>query len=339
MSVVSSEPRYRVEAALRWVFPDSVDFELGSESDDGRHDFDVIIRGKRLRLEWESRVWLSVVERVLAQTDRPDIVVGDRISPASREALTEAGIGWVETSGAAEIDTNFLVVSRTAESRSLKEPKGDWTPAVLAIAEAVLAGVKPTVAATHQATGLSVGACTRALRVLTDLGLLEAEATRGPSSGRQIADPDALLDAYIDAAYEIESFRPLAVGVSWRDPVEGLVELGGSWDDAGISWVATGMVAAAVVAPHVTSVGIREVYVVAATVAEMEAAASAVGLRPIEGGRLVLLPMPTQTTLKMATVVDGLRIAPWPRLVADLRRSGVRGEEAAEHVREALGSG
>lgn len=336
---VFSEPRRRVEAALRAALPESVDVELVSEPADRGHDFDVIIRGKRFRAEWKSRVWLSTVEAVLVQPDRPDIVVGDRISPASREALAGAGIGWVETSGAAEIDTDLLVVSRRAESRPLKEPRRGWTPAVLAIAEAILAGVKPTVSATHEATGLSVGACTGALRVLTDLGLLEAEAMRGPASGRQISDPDALLDAYVAAAHQIESFRPLSVGVSWRDPVAGLVELGGAWDDAGISWVATGMVAAAVVAPLVTSVGIGEVYVVAATIAELEAAALVVGLRPIEGGRLVLAPMPTQTTLKQATVVDGLRVAPWPRLVADLRRSGVRGEEAAEHVREVLENG
>ncbi len=36
-------------------------------------------------------------------------------------------------------------------------------------------------------------------------------------------------------------------------------------------------------------------------------------------------------------VVDGLRVAPWPRLVAELRRSGVRGEEAAEHVEVSRG--
>jgi len=41
----------------------------------------------------------------------------------------------------------------------------------------------------------------------------------------------------------------------------------------------------------------------------------------------------------MATEVDGLRVVPWPRLVADLRRSGVRGEEAAEHVKEMLAGG
>jgi hypothetical protein len=337
VAVVSSDLSRRVEAALQAVIPDSVDLELGIGPDSRAHDFEAKIRGRELRVEWVSHAWLSTVERILSRPDPPDIVVGQRVSPGTREALAKAGIGWVETSGAAEIATDFLVVSKTGDRRQTKEANGGWTPAVLGVAEAVLAGVKPTVSATHKATGLSVGACTKALRVLADMKHLAAEARRGPQSGREIADRDALLDAYVAAVHAMESPRPLSVGVTWRDPVEGLAELGARWDEAGVSWVATGLVAAAVVAPLVTSVGTADVYVVGSTVTEMEAAASAVGLRPIDGGRLVLSPLPTQTTLELSTVVDGVRVAPWPRLVADLRRSGVRGEEAAEHVMEVVG--
>lgn len=333
MAVMSDLSR-RVEAALEAVIPESVDLKLRAGPDPRGHDFEANIRGRVLRVEWLSHAWLSAVERILARPDPPDIIVGQRISPASREALAKAGIGWVEASGAAEIATDFLVVSRTGERRPASEGRGGWTPAVLGVAEAVLSGVKPTVSATHEATGLSVGACTKALRVLTDTQHLAAETRRGPQSGREIVDRDALLDAYVAAVHATESPSSLPVGVTWRDPVEGLVEIGVRWDGAGVSWVATGLVAAAVVAPLVTSVGTAEVYVVGSTVVELEAAASVVGLRPIEGGRLVLSPIPTQTTLQLSTIVDGLRVAPWPRLVADLRRSGVRGEEAAEHVME-----
>lgn len=334
MSIVSTEPRDRIEAALRAVLPDSVDFDLAAESDDQRHDFDVIVRGKRLRVEWTSRVWLSHAERVVSRAGRPDIVVADRISPGSRQVLEQAGIGWVETSGAAEIDTDFLVVSRSGRQLPTKEASEDWTAAVVGVAEAVLAGVKPTVSATHQATGLSVGACTKALRVLTDMQFLEAEASRGPTSGRAIVDRDALLDAYVAAAHDLESSSSLPVGVTWRDPIDGLSEIGARWDNSDIPWVVTGLVAAAIVAPLVTSVGTADVYVAASSFPELESVAASAGLKPIEGGRLVLSQLPTPTTLKMATSTDRLRIAPWPRLVADLRRTGVRGEEAAEQVKE-----
>jgi len=332
MAVATSELSRRVEAALQAVIPDSVDFELGVGSDPRAHGFEVTIGGRLLGVEWLSHAWLNAVERILERPDLPDIIVGHRVSPASREALAQAGVGWVETSGDAEIATDFLVVSRMGGRRLTREGNGGWTHAVIGVAEAVLAGVKPTVSATHEATGLSVGACTRALRVLTEMGHLEAEASRGPHSGREIVDRDALLDGYVAVVHGMESSGSLSVGVTWRDPVSGVVELGARWDEAGVPWVATGLVAAAVVAPLVTSVGTADVYVLGSTVAELEMAASVVGLRSIEGGRLILSPLPTVTTLELSTVVEGLRVAPWPRLVADLRRSGVRGEEAAEHV-------
>ena len=337
MTVASTDLSRRVEAALQAVIPASVELELRTSPDSRAHDFEANIRGRLLRVEWMSHAWLSAVERILARPDRPDIIVGQRVSPASREALAQAGIGWVEMSGDAEIATDFLVVSRTGKPRLRREVNGGWTSAVVGVAEAVLAGVKPTVSATHEATGLSVGACTKALRVLTDMHHMAAGASRGRQSGREMTDRDALLDAYVAAVHGRESSDSLSVGVAWRDPVEGLAELGARWDEAGVAWVATGLVAAAVVAPLVTSVGTADVYVAGSTVAELEAAASAAGLRPIEGGRLILSPLPTQATLALSTVVDGVRVAPWPRLVADLRRSGVRGEEAAEHVMEVVG--
>jgi hypothetical protein len=57
-------------------------------------------------------------------------------------------------------------------------------------------------------------------------------------------------------------------------------------------------------------------------------------IEPIEGGRLVLRPFPTATSRTQSTVEDGIRVAPWPRVFADVREVGVRGEEAAEHLRE-----
>lgn len=101
--------------------------------------------------------------------------------------------------------------------------------------------------------------------------------------------------------------------------------------------MASGQVAAAVIAPLLTSVRSAMVYVEADTTPKLEAIAAQVGLRPIEGGRLTLAPFPTTTTRTLSATVDGLRVAPWPRVFADLQKSGVRGEEAAEHLREVVG--
>ena len=97
---------------------------------------------------------------------------------------------------------------------------------MVAVAEALLCGAKGTVAATEAATGLSTGSCTNALRTLTDLGLLEAKSLRGRGSARQLADPEGLLSAYASAVEASPEPISLQIGVTWRDPVAGLVSTG-----------------------------------------------------------------------------------------------------------------
>jgi hypothetical protein len=118
------------------------------------------------------------------------------------------------------------------------------------------------------------------------------------------------------------------------DPVTELTRAARKWDSAAVGWAATGAVAAAVMAPLLTTVSTAEVYIDAKNDFALERCAEMIGLRPVEGGRLTLTGFPTATTMAMATVADGLRVAPWPRVYVDLARAGVRGEEAAEHLRE-----
>lgn len=301
---------------------------------------DLIVGGQPLEIKWIGEGNLADARRVLAKRGRrPDIVVARRLSPGAREALSEAGIGWVDETGAAEIAVGSIIVSRTGRPPKPAAKPARWTAAALAVVEAILCGTKPTVAATGSAIGLSTGSCTQALRFLTDLGLLEAPARRGRFSGRQVTDPDRLLEAYASAAERTVTSLSLQVGVTWRDPVTGLAEAGRKWNKAKLAWAATGAVAASAIAPYLTSVTMAEVYVDAENMALLEAAAAAANLRPIEGGRLTLRPFPTVAVRALASKVDGLRVAPWPRVYVDLRQSGVRGEEAAEHLREVIHAG
>lgn len=86
-----------------------------------------------------------------------------------------------------------------------------------------------------------------------------------------------------------------------------------------------------------TNVTSSEVYVDTETTAGLGALAAAADLRPIEGGRLTLRPFPTPVTRRLAAAADGIALAPWPRVFVDLQRTGVRGEGAAEHLREVVG--
>ena len=241
----------------------------------------------------------------------------------------------MDEAGAAEITADSLVVSCAGQPVQ-ERPAHRWTNSVLAIAEALLCGTTPTVSATTSATGLSTGSCTNALRFLTSLGLLQASANRGRHSARTVTDPDRLVEAYATAANSKRDGPSLVVGTVGRDPVHELAEIGRRWSKTDTQWAATGLVAASVVAPLLTSVSTTEVYVDATTHAGLEAAARRVDLLPIDFGRLTLRPFPTVTTDRLATTVDGLRVAPWPRIFVDLQRAGVRGEQAAEHLRQTI---
>jgi hypothetical protein len=271
----------------------------------------MILNGKRVRAKWLGEGGLRQVRDVLdRRRDRPDVVVARRISPGASEALAKAGIGWIDETGAAELVLGPIIVSRSGRPDVVRPKSVRWTPSVLAVAEALLCGKKATVLAIQESTGLSSGACTQGLQVLVRLGLLSSLAARGRASARQITDTNQLVEAYAVAVAAMPPPILLRVGVAWQDMSSGLRDTGKQWDKAGIFWAD------------------------AETIAGLDAAAVTAGLRPIEGGRLTLRPFPTVTTRRLVETRADLRLAPWPRVYADLRPTGVRGEEAAEHLRE-----
>ena len=322
----------RAEQALLNVLPPAAHSHVVAEP-----SAPLVVAGHELRVAWVGEGRLSEVKRLLSSTSLPDVVAGRHLSVGARQALTLAGVAWVDETGAAEVALGTLLVSREGRppaTTPAKPPR--WAPSTLAVAEALLCGVEATVSSTREATDLSTGSCANALRALAEVGLLESDAERGRSSGRRVRDSSALLSAYAHAAAALRPTEQLQVGVVWRDPVAGLVELGQRWTETGFDWCATGAVAAAVIAPLLTNVGAAEVYVSADTLAGLVSVAERSGLRPIEGGRLTLRPAPSKGVLRFATEAGGLRVAPWPRIYADLLSLGVRGEEAAEHVREVI---
>ena len=324
----------RIRTAVAAVVPAGVEVVV---SDAPGELFQVRINRVKITAAWVGEGRLRHIHRLFAEPGgHPDLAVARRLSTAACELLRKKGVGWVDESGAAEIAAGTVVVSRTGMPE-VRTPGDDrWTASVIGVTEALLVGTKATVEATAKATGLSTGSCTSALGVLTRLGHLSAAAARGRASSRRVMDPDKLLDAYVAASDAAPRMPNLKVGVLWRDTPAELVALGKHWDKAGVAWATTGAAAASVIAPLLTAVTTADVYVEAGTIAELVSIAGGVGLKPIEGGRLTLSSFPTSTTMRLATSVNGLRVAPWPRVYADLHRVGVRGEEAAEHLREVV---
>lgn len=320
----------RLVAAFRAVLPRAATLTVSAV--DGP-DATLVVGSRRLRVRWVGRGGLREVRDVLGLRDRPDVLVGSEISLAARALVTEAGLGWVDETGAAEIAVGNVLISRTGSRRS-KSYQPNWSPAVIGVAEALLCGVPATVAATAEATGHSTSSAAEALAALSKWGLLQASESRGPRSGRKVVDPDRLLDEYAQAVRGRQPKAELRCGVLWRDPLSTVKQLGKKWDQAGVQWAATGAVAAGVLAPYLTDISSGDIYVDARNEPDLRNAARVAQVEAIDGGRLVLRPFPTQASRRLRTDDTDIRVAPWPRVYADLRQVGVRGEEAAEHLRE-----
>jgi hypothetical protein len=326
--IESSSAGVRCRELLRLVLPPSVAITVTGPNH-------IVVNGTELRAAWAADGWLPDVRRVVNTiSERPQIVAARRMSTGARAELADAGVGWVDETGAAEIAVGSIIVVRPGLVDSSRHRPHGWTAMTEAVAEALLCDVPPTVDAVAAATGVSTGSSVAALRTLTDLGLLAQGADRGRGSGRRLENRDMLLNAYSDAAAARKRPPSLRVGVAWRDVVEGTTTAGRFWTAAGIVWAATGVVASEVIAPHLTNVNTADVYVSGRSLSDLARAADVAGLRPIEGGRLQLTAFPTRATSRLIESAGEMMVAPWPRVYADLRVSGVRGEDVAEHLRE-----
>ena len=329
----TSKSHHRGERAVFSVFPASVSVLKPNSN----RDADLEMNGQSFTVKWVGQGHLGDVRNALSvRPIRNQILVARHMSPGARKVLSEAGINWVDESGAAEISIGTIIISKTGNPKKKAHDIKHWTTAVISVAEALLCGTQGTQSATQATTGLSAGSCANALRFLNEEKLLTSKAKRGPQSARKIANIREFLSEYADAVNEKTPGIELQVGISWQDILSGMAKLGNRFDDNKTDWAVTGALAAEVLAPFLSSVNRATVYVNAISIAELEAIALAAELRPIQGGRLMLKPFPTATIPRLSKLYEGLRIAPWPRVYADLLREGVRGEEAAEHLFEVI---
>ena len=290
------------------------------------------------RAAWSRFGWAPEVRDLLGRESDLDVVVAPTVSPGARELLRDSGVGWIEVNtGAADVRLGRYRIRE--EGHPIAEPVSDaaWTPAALVVAEALLTGTRATVGAVVDRTGVATGTATRILSRWTASGLLSASASRGSQSARALVDRRDFLERY-SAAVGAARQPSIRVAVLWRDAVGDLLEIMPRLDEAGIRWAATGPLAADLMAPYLTLPAPWRLLIDSRSAVGLQAAAKAIGGRPATGGRLTLEMVPSVHSSRLFHTVNGLSCAPWPRVYADLRTSGVRGEEAAEVLYEQWGS-
>jgi len=312
---------------------------LGTAESPG--SFRASLDGQKVDVAWLSVGWPRQVRALLARPTRPDLVAAAELSPGARKLLTDSKVSWFDETGAARIHTPNLRVLVDTSRNLAKPPRRNlgWTAATLAVSEALLVGHIGTVSNICQATGLAQSTVATSLKFLQEEHLLSSNSARGRNARRSVADTDDLLDAYAAVAERLRSPESIRVGVLWRDPQHGAAELGASWLGQGIRWSATGALAADVIAPHLTEVAPLEIYVQAKSLAELRQIALAAGVSERSGGRLLLRPFPTPANDALSHIEGKTCVACWPRVYADLRTTGVRGEDAAEHLRQRIATG
>ena len=293
---------------------------------------------------WAGEGWPADVERLVAGAPDVEVVFAKQLSRGAKDWLSSHQRGWLDQSGDANVNLlSGLIIFREARTRQVRaDTPIKWTRTMLAAAEAVFAGVTPTVEAIEAATGISRGASANALARMETLGLLHRlQGTRGRGSARSVVDRDVFLDAYAAAAAALRNpQRVIRIHRLWKDPLEAFAsEIGPALTRISESWAVTGAAASILLAPHLSDFSVVELYVDDDLFANPDRLADVLRGRVVDRGQLIeVRALPTTMSAK-GPVVGGVHLALPARIYADLLAVGGRSSEAAHHLRETVDVG
>ena len=302
-----------------------------------------------LELHWVGRGWPADLDQALDSIPDPWprqlVLVGQRLSPGAIEHLTQRRANWLDETGAARIETDsgLLVVRERDETATGPETQRGfrWAASSLDIAEWLLAEPPREAFNAREFTdrsGWSYAQTTKLLRQLSARGWVKKRGgSRGVGSGWQVADSAGLLEAW--TAYLVDH-RPETVGAHrvLRDPMQfARTELAQTLS-AEMQWALSGWPGLELAAPFVTTVPVIQVAVDANALVDgrLREAMRSLDLREVKDGARIEFLALSNFSLSLVREFHGLPVVSPPRLYADLRALGGRGEEAAEHVRQEL---
>ncbi|GAC1601665.1 MAG: hypothetical protein NVS3B21_29400 [Acidimicrobiales bacterium] len=292
---------------------------------------------------WAGSGWRPDVERLMAVVT-VQVVFATSLSDEAKDWLRTRGIGWVDETGSANISlaTGLLVVRDGSRITPPVGPGDGWTKSMVAAAEAILAGVLPTVEEVESAASISRGASASALSRLETRGILDRPGPkRGRGVARSVVDVDKLIDEYAEAAGRYRSKQKvIRLHCLWADPMRALAsEVGPALTSEPARWAVTGPAASTLLAPYLGEVTTLDLYVDHTLFAAPDRLSALLGGRVVDRGhRIEVRELPTSMSAA-GPKIDDITVALPARVYADLIAVGGRASEAAHHLREVRGVG
>ena len=276
------------------------------------------------------------------------VIVAKELSPGARTMLAERAVAWLDAAGRGQITAapGLAILLDSAPPVGEVKPQGTrWTEASGAIAELVLEHARvtgvgasaelPAVVEIAKRLKVSATVVSRALRAFEDEGWTEKVGPeRGPRSRRRLVTPGELLSAW--AAWHRSGRAPTVDAHKLIRNLEVFVEeeLANAWADEW--WALTGAAAAERRAPFFTSIPVADVYLRGAVLDDdnaLDVLLRRAGLARVDSGARVRIHA-ADRYLPRLVATSGVRLVGDIRLYGDLLRSGGRGVDAAEHLRE-----
>ena len=303
------------------------------------HQADAVIHSPGMRtpvaVETKARVNGANVHHLIRraqQVSLPMVVIAREMTDAARELLTAEGIGTFDGLGNVRLALPGLLIRIDGEAR----PQRARTPSRLSgkaglVAQALLLDPARAWHITDLSAqaGVSPALAYRVLERLTNDGILTSQGA-GPTKTRQLAEPAALLDLWVEEHHEQRLRRPAFILVPAAE--EAAVAICDGLAAIGVDYALTGAAAAVRIAPFVTSVPVTDVWIGAA--ADPEATCELIGAQAVDSGpNVVLMQGRDEAPLVFRAQTHGLWSVNVFRLYLDLRQDPRRGREQADHLR------
>jgi hypothetical protein len=312
-----------------------------------RPDAEISIEGRShpIVLEAKRRVDAANAYAMVALARRTPvghefILVAERTSQSARQILEANGVAYLDGLGNASIRLPGVFVRTGSFGAAAVIVEREPVKARLAgkaglIAQALLLDRdRPwRVADIAAQAGVSTGLAHRVLARLEDATILAADGI-GPRKVRRVTNPGALLDLWAEEEKE-RGARRTAAFVLVRPGTRTAALLSERLGNAGITHAVTGIAAAAILAPALTSVPITQVRVTAAIPAS-DALKALEARQAEEGANLVIVQGADDAELRYRREVEGIWLAANTRIYLDSLRDPRRGKEQALLFRESV---